>query len=367
MLTTTLIAMIAAVAAPNVANATPSGADAPPPCIHVGDHCYEPCPDPSGMCPPSDTGYAPIYSWVGTGTGTYWQDEFTGTAINSSVWQEQGQGSVSYGAGGSTVDNLYEPGAVQVSGGELHLMTYYDTKEQYESACLSLYGADECWIEGGVTQCGNASEGTCTSSYEPWMTSGQIAIEAKVTTAVSGVDATIQEAGKGWGDQSSTTYGANCNVYTTPECAYPPEMDIMENGNDTLANFSSTLHCAGANPPVKASNTQDTIPYISDYLNSGGVGAWNAYELDWIGGATPEMQVFVNGGTTPVWQAVDGGDLSGKDQSGSPWPIHCSTTYWPSSPSAAMGTFMQQVVLGSPGSTSDTSELDVDWIAELAN
>lgn len=329
-------------------------------CIEFNNHCYEPCYDPSDMCPPSDDNdLLPSYSWVGSNTGNYWQDEFTGSSVNTDVWQVQGAGG-GYPAGGGATDQLFEPGGVTVSGGELQLSTYYDSSGTYSSDCQTYFSTNDCWISGGIIQCGSSTQGTCTSSYEPWISAGQVAVEAKVTTAVSGVDSDLQLGGYGWGNQSSTTYGPNCNIYTSPECSWPPEQDFMENGGSTLANFSATLHCADQNPPSTSTDTQDTYPTISDYLKTGGVGVWNTYEVDWT---SSWIKIFVNG-SGPVFQAAKGGNLTGAGQS--TYKLNCPSAYWPPNPAAAMGIFLQQSVLGTPPSHSDTSALDVDWVAETS-
>ncbi len=343
---------------------------APPPCIYIDGKCYEPCTDPSGMCPPSDaSAYYPSYSWMGPATGTYWQDEFTGNSVNSNVWQIQGQGGAGYKAGGSGTDQLWEDSSntVSVSDGAVNLSTYYDSGGNYESDCQRVWSTNNCWISGGLIQCGDASQGTCSSSFDPWMTSGQIAVEAKVTNGVLGIDSDVQMGGYGWGNSSSTTFGPNCNVLTTPECSWPPEMDVMEQNDNSLAAFSATLHCAGANPPWKTgdpppdTNTADSFSGgESGYLKTGGVGAWNTYEMDWT---SSSIKVFVNGGSTPVFQAISGGNLTGYGKTSQ--TLQCDPTYWPSSPSAAMGVFLQQSVRSTPGSQSDTSTLQVDCVAVI--
>ena len=355
----------------SVSHATPVSAGGnPPPCIPVGNHCYTPCSDPSGLCPPN-TQFYPWYTWQGGGTGSQWSDEFTGSSVDNDVWYVQGEGGTGYAPctiSGSLAncpaqaDTWWAPGNTSVSGGTLNLKTNYETTGAVASACETAWAAQGhgtpsgCWVSGAVEQC--EANAQCTagsgSGYEPFMSSGQIAVDARFVNGpsqsdeIGHVDSTFQAGSYQW----SNMYGS-CEPTTSPKCTWPPEIDSLETGwaPGSLAKFDENLHCL-AKPG--GSNTAETNgPTTAD------LSGWNVIEVEWTTSDISVWDTDVSTSTTTRvahWTSPTAGGCGG------------SGAYWPPSAATALGAYLQAEMNAQNINTTQegyTQTMQIDWVAEI--
>ena len=282
-----------------VTEATTTASASPPP--------YVPCPDPSGLCPPTDSyPIVPRYTWAGSATGAQWSDEFSGTTLNSSIWFKQDSTSVSAPPGGCAnlgkteanggvaCDSWWSPAQVSVSGDELHLGTGWASTD---TACKNWWSTDlgvtqnGCWVSGGIGQNNGGTGG------ESWLTDGQFVVEAKLTgtNPITHLDSVAQ-----------------VGAYPT----WPPEIDYWE--SDVSSSYSVNLHCVDQNPANPGGQTQDQTTGISATLTT-----WETYEMDW----TPSTLKFYLNGT--LVDTVTEGGSSTKCQDGSGAPSWNTSNEWP--------------------------------------
>jgi hypothetical protein len=292
-----------------------------------------PCGDPSKICPPTvpeDIHYA----WLGGATGSQWADEFT--SFNNNVWFKQGI----YPANNDAVDELWDPANVTVGDGELQLKTDYSSADSTQ--CEAQYHSSSCWISGGVGQCAASAEDLCgTGGNEPWLSSGQVAVDMKITgNNITGLDSTLEAGAYPW------TYagGAGCPQWTSGAptgCSWPPEIDFLENGSYALSSdeYDSYLHCfAGSDPDASQLG-------ISQDLTK-----WQVYEVDWT---TSEIEIWDNGSSPVATWSKSSSDAA------------CQSD-WPPSPVSAMGAFLEAQMFEANSSHSSTQTMLVDWVAERA-
>ena len=328
------VALCLGIAVPIVAGATAhtAGADPPPTCQPYPECQHEPCPtsaNPSGICPPWNGGftYDPHYNFVGAGTGALYEDGFTGTSIDSSVWGAQSVGepgpchNKNNAYPDSSCNNVWDSTQTTVSGGELHLSTSYGAS----SNCTTYYGSSPCWISGGIYQ---KSSGT---GYWPWINGGQIAVAFELTgsTAIDNLDNVLQTG-----------------AYPT----WPPEIDYIENA--TSGGYNIFVHCG---------NSTDGTQQLGPYNETPNLDQWGVAELDWT---TSKIVVTY----TPIGSG-------GSEGTPIPYPIYKPTDTskpcykdWPD-PAHAMGAFLQDQLTASntnSGQQGNTDTINVDWVAEQA-
>ena len=317
----------------------------PPRCSPYPECLDKPCPDPSKVCPPDDASdhYVSTYAWQEATTGTEVDQEFTGTSLPSG-WFAQYEGTpggcIPVSQGGDCNDTWSTANTV-VGGGAVSMTT----------TCA----APGC-TSGGIGQTTPTTTfGTAT------------AVEARVTGASTN--------NTSWWSDNVLQMGQYCNngVFNGTGCAWPPELDYMENGTGTTSSYNAFLHCYSGPDQVAGdpdndnenNNTGDTdndgdedqiaqmkTPVTLD------VGAWTTYELDWTSS-------FMD-----LWATQDGDSIlegswlkSDTINAGGYYDTACQS-YWPPSPNAALSLFFQSQIIGSSSPTVGTFGVQVDWVAQ---
>lgn len=294
----------------------------------------------SDVCPPDYVGYSGAYQWQRPVTGAE-ADTLMGSL--PSGWFEQSVGTPG-GCSSNCVDT-WSTGDVAFSNGVLSMAT----------RCTGI-------LEHGiyVSSCTSGGVGQDEGDYAT--TAGDAtAIEARVTGA--GTNGTT------WWTDNLAQLSQYCSG-----CAWPPEVDLMENSTGSLSSYNEYLHCwSGPNeqygdPDNDGETTQtgdtdndgdmDQVAQQKDEGISFDVGAWATYEIDWT--STQILIYASQGGTAHLeadWLRSTLVNFAGYHDT-------ACNDYWPPTPHAALGLFLQSQLVGSTSPTSGTYGIQVNWIAQ---
>ena len=324
------------------------------------------CTDPSGVCPPNNTGVRQHYLWAECGCTGGSSEEFSGSSLPGDFVAANSNSSCStppyaeadYAAcagvpsyGGSSrppgsYTAWFAPSQVSVSGGELRLSTSWITGDAdcnaYWGEAVLRTGAPTsgCWLSGSVSQ---------RNGRWAWQAGAteEFAFEARWsgTPTMDNLDSTLQVAS-----------------YPT----WPPEVDVAETdyggpGTGPGASFNSFVHCPAAG---KAQNV-DGNSFSSDGSPSNApisttMTSWHTYELD----VSPKsITVYVDGQAKWTLNANDAwctATITGGTGDGG------SSVDWVPGVGHDLGAFMEAVMLGTGDPrTSDQQTMLVDWVAEM--
>lgn len=297
------------VGAPGAANASP----------HIG---LPTCPETSQVCPPDVNGYAQQYAWARPTTGAEVDQLFDGTSLPAG-WFAQSVGTP--GNCNTGCNDTWSTANTSVGGGVVSMTTTCSTPK-YVSICTS----------GGIGQ----------DDWAYATTAGEAtAITARVTSAGSGTH---------WTSDQVLQMAQYCNhgVFNGTGCAWPPEIDFMENGTGSTSSFNAFLHC------YSGPGQMDQIAQHKSVVTGFNVGGWATYEVDWY--PTQILVYATEGGVTHLeanWLKSTTTNVAGY------YDTACSS-YWPPTPNAALGIFMQSQLIGSATPYAGTFGLQVDWIAQ---
>jgi hypothetical protein len=303
---------------------------------HVG---LPTCPETSRVCPPDITGYAQVYDWARATTGTESDQLFDGTSLPSG-WFVQSLGTP--GACNPGCDDTWSAANTVVGGGVVAMTTTCSMVTHYVSACTS----------GGIGQ--SSADGTTTYNTAT-------AIEARITgAATDDVDF--------WTD-NVLQMSQYCST-----CAWPPELDYMENGTGDADSFNAFLHCwSGPNQQFDDPDGNGETSKTGDVDNDGdmaqiaqqrtivpayNVGAWTTFEVDWY-----PTQILIYATQSGVTH-LEANWLKSKTTNVAGYHNTACNSYWPPSPHAALDLFAQSQIIGTSNPASGTYGLEVDWITQ---
>lgn len=311
------------VGAPSTAQAT----------SHVG---LPNCPETSQVCPPDEPGYAMVYSWARATTGGETDQLFDGTSLPSG-WFTQYVGTP--GGCGAGCNDTWSTANTSVGGGVVS-MTTTCSPVGHTSACTS----------GGI--------GEDQSDYST-PSGTATAIEARVTGAGNNGS---------WFSDNVMQLSQYCDG-----CAWPPEVDFMENGTGTTSSFNSFLHCwsgpgqVAGDPDNNKENDntgdidndgdEDTIAQQRQNTQAS-VSGWSTYEVDLY-----PSQILIYQTTSGVTHLRANWLRSTTTNFAGYYDTACNS-YWPPTPNAALGIFLQSQLVGSGTPLHGLYGIQVDWVAQ---